>query len=62
MSTFLCDPHDYATQTRLDRLWALEHRWLALSYRIMGLGIMTAAGIGAVAVAWKLVEWVLAWR
>lgn len=54
MNNFLCCPHDYATQARLDRLWVLEHRWLALAYRIVGLAIMATAGIGVLALVWKL--------
>jgi|HubBroStandDraft_2_1064218.scaffolds.fasta_scaffold937656_1 hypothetical protein len=64
MNTFLCDPlcdaRDYATADRLDRLWVIEHRWLALGYRLVGLSILTAAGIGFIALGVKLVQWALA--
>jgi hypothetical protein len=53
--------HDHATETRLSRLWLLQHRWLALAYRVVGLGMMATAGTGVVAVGWKVARWVLAW-
>lgn len=66
MNTFLCDPlcdpRDYATQSRLDRLWVLEHPWLALGYRLMSLSVMTASGIGVIALGCKAAQWVMTWR
>jgi hypothetical protein len=67
MNDLLCYPtdyacEDYATETRLSRLWVIEHRWLALAYRVVGLAIMATAGTGMLAFAWKAAGWVLAWR
>jgi hypothetical protein len=62
MNGFACCPHDYATETRLSRLWVIEHPWLALAYRVVGLAILTASAAGVIAVGWKLAGWVLAWQ
>ena len=61
MKDSLYYPHDHATETRLARLWLLQHRRLALTYRIVELGIMATAGAGLLALGCKVARWALAW-
>jgi len=52
---------DYAYEDRLDSIWRVEHPWLSLGYRVLGLGLLTGCAIGTVAMAYRLVAWVLRW-
>jgi hypothetical protein len=42
---------DYAYEDRQDFIWVIEHPWLSLAYRIVGLTIMAGC---AVLVGWGL--------
>ena len=52
---------DYADADRWQMIWAVEHPWASMAYRVLGSMILAAGVAGIVGLTYKVVRWVLFW-